>query len=193
MSPENEKKTFNASLGFVLFALAMAILPWLAYLGETCFPPEYPRIAYLLFPSLSALYFHCFSFFVCCIVSCFPWFAILFLTEQKQSNSFLLQSISLCYWVLVTGIVLFPLIVMGIGISGVATQWGHAFERSMESFVVWITLGFPIALIILSIASFSILTHLKKTWVVFILVGNFLLALACLGARLTIVFILYQL
>jgi len=177
MSPENEKKVFNASLGFVLFTLAMAILSWIAYC-QSSFSLGGPDIVYLLIPSPSALYFHCFSFFGCCIVSCLPWFIILFLTGQKQFDSFFTKSISFCYWALMIGNIFFPIVFISIGFSGVATHWDRSSIKYMESIMEWITLGFPIALIILSIASFSILTYLKKTWVVFILVGNFLLALA---------------
>jgi len=190
MNIENEKKTFNESLAFMLFALTMAVVSWWTYV-EVTFYTSVGLFSSILFPSPSSLLFHFFGYFVCCIVFCLPWFWIRsqFLTEQ--SGLYLVKLISWTYLVIIFGIVFFFIAILGIGVSGISSHWGSWLEKWMNFIVEGMTLGFSIALLAMSIACFSIMTYHTKAWI--LLVGNFFLALACLGARLAIVHIAYLL
>jgi len=190
MTIENEKKYLNASLLFVSFALAMAVLSWTVYVEVMFFTPETAIIAPIIFSSAAAiLFFSLFGYPVCCVVSCLPWFWIRSTFSARQFDSLFVATVSWGYWGIITIAHLFPISMICIGISGVSTHGDH---RLIESIVTGITLALPIALLALAVASIFALTSHNKAWIIFMLAGNFLLALACLGARLTIFRALYQ-
>jgi len=115
-----------------------------------------------------------------------PWFWIRhnFLTEK--TDLFLFKFISEAYWGVIFGIVFFSITIIVVSIF--AEYGDYCIEKLFPKLGEMIIIAFPIALLAISIASFSIMAYHAKAC--FILVGNFLFAFACLGIGLTLIFIL---
>jgi len=162
----------KTSLLFTSIALVIAVFSWLTYFDVKT---EYPITRVVLVPLMASGLFN-WGYSICCIVSCLPWFWIRSIFLIEKSDLLLIKLLSWVYWGIIFGIVIFEIFLMVFfTVSASGDYWlEEVFPIPDEILFV-----FPITLIATSIISFFIVVYNSKAWIM--LIGNFLLACACLG------------
>ncbi|MGL4942790.1 MAG: hypothetical protein ACRC46_06330 [Thermoguttaceae bacterium] len=175
---------FLAHLFFLLFSIAMAFFSWLMYWDSGL---EYPQIMEFMLRYVSPLFlllWYC----MCCTVSCMSGLMIrpLFFNGQVGLRRFMLIS-----WLYRVVLILFVCFLIMSAVVAICSMNGYDYPEKYVGGVANVFLnGVTTVLLFSSLISFSVIMISLRSaaW----LIGNLFSAIACVGAGLTLVFVLSQ-
>jgi hypothetical protein len=174
-------------ISFLILAIVVALFSWLMFFGVKTENPVIGLIIMNVSNSASALSASLSLWYlISCLTTCFSGIMIRPLFSDGRSGLWFFILISWSYWIIGGCIVcIFIAIIIILILLSNGYHWLENFVRPIESVVI---LGIPYSLFAISLVSFHIVKFCPKAlaW----LVGTIFLAVACIGAGLTFVYIM---